>query len=148
MKNSKYLVALVVVLLALGSVAYAQSDQPKVGNKGHLTLKQETRVGDAVLPAGDYVVRHRRTASGHFVEFKQGVYHFDNDQGEGGLLPPYESKVVAKVPCDMQSLSEPVAKTTAEISKDTGANLDNLRIRGETVVHVFPGQNESGGGGM
>lgn len=130
-----------------------QSDPVNVGKTGHIKLAQETRVDDTVLPAGDYEVRQRRSANGHFVEFARWTSVENYQEG----LSPYDWKVVADVPCTMQSLNAPVTRTSAEISRNGAAHLNNLRIHGENVVHIFEAgpdasapqnQIEYGGGGM
>lgn len=153
MKSSKYFGVMMAIVIALGTVSYAQSDPVKVGKTGHFTLKQETRVGDAVLLAGDYEVCHRRSANGHFVEFTRWTAVENYQEG----VSPYDWEVVADVPCTMQSLDAPVNQTSAEISRNAAAHLSSLRIRGENVVHVFQvgpdasapqNQIEYGGGGL
>ncbi len=151
MNSSKYFGAIIAVFVALGSAAHGQSDHAQVGKTGHLTLKQETRVGDAVLPAGHYEVRHRRSLNGHFVEFTRMV---DTDRGQTGASPYGE--VVAEVPCTMKPLNTSIAETSVDTSKGTDLHISDLRIRGENVVHIFPAgpdpsapqnQVEYGGGG-
>ena len=154
MITSKYVIAVIAIVTAIGTAAYAQSDHLKVGKTGHLTLSQEALVGSAVLPAGDYEVRHRRSANGHFVEFTHVI---ENYTGPQESLSPYDWVVAAEVPCTMKSLNQSVARTSAEISKGGLDHLNSLKIRGENVVHIFePGpdpsapqnQIEYGGGGM
>ncbi len=149
---SKYFGAIVAIVFALGTLAYAQSDHGMAGKTGHLTLTQETRVGDSILPPGDYEVRHRRSPSGHFVEFTRVT---EVPTALAQTVSPYDWEVVADVPCTMKPLSETVSRTALEVSK--GAAAMDLRIRGEKVMHVFePGpdpsapqnQVEYGGAGM
>ncbi len=148
---SKYFGAIVAIFLALGTVAYAQSNPLMASKTGHLTLSQETRVGDSILPPGEYEVRHRPSASGHFVEFDRWTHPANYQEG----IPWNELEVAAQVPCTMKPLNETVARTALEGSK--GAAATDLRIRGEKVMHVFqPGpdpsapqnQVEYGGAGM
>ncbi len=152
MRNRRFIGPIVAIVLTLGTAAYAQSDHLKAGNTGHLTLTQETRVGNAFLAPGDYEVRHRRSTNGHFVEFTRVV---GDAYGPGQTLSPYDWVVVAQVPCTMKSLRDPVTRTSLEGSKDGVAT--DLRIRGEKVEHVFPvgpdpsapqNQVEYGGAGM
>ena len=126
----------------------------KVGKEGHITLVQATRVGDEALAPGDYEVRHRRSANGHFVEFTRVVANYTGPQQS---LSPSDWVVTADVPCTLQSLNAPVTRTSAEISRGAIAHLNSLRIRGENAMHVFQAgpdasapqnQIEYGGGGM
>ena len=151
--RSRYLGVMIATIIALGTVSFAQSNPVKIGKTGHFTLKQETRVGDAVLPAGDYEARYRRSATGNFVEFARWTHPANYQEG----IPWNELEVVADVPCKMQSLDAPATQTSTEISRNAAAHLNSLKIRGENVVHVFPAgpdasapqnQVEYGGGGM
>jgi hypothetical protein len=135
---------------AMHTATHGHSHDAAIGKTGNLTLKQETTVGNQVLPAGDYQVRHRQTANAHVMEFTRVTENLMGAEGRS----PYEWEVVADIPCSVQPLAQRVATTQAEISG--GAYLNSLKIRGENVVHVFPGspdasapQNrvEYGGGG-
>ena len=151
MKSGKHFGALIAVVLALGAVAYAGSDQVTVGKSGHFILTRETMIGSTVLSPGEYEVRDRRSTNSHFVEFTRVV---QNHPGHDGLSL-YDSEVVAEVPCTMQSLRQPVAETQVGT---TGPYITSVSIRGENVQHNFePGPDPSapqnhveygGGGGM
>lgn len=152
--RNRYLGVMIATIIALGTVSFAQSNPVKIGKTGHFTLKRETRVGDAVLPVGDYEVRHRRSANGHFIEFTRVT---EDPTAEAQTLSPYDWEVVAEVPCTMQSLKEPATTTYVALSGGTDGHLNSLKIRGESVVHVFQAgpdasapqnQVEYGGGGM
>ncbi len=135
--------------------ANAHSDHFKVGEEGHITLTQQTMVSNATLPPGDYEVRHRRSATGHFVEFTRVVANYTTPQQK---LSPYDWVVAAKVPCTMRPLNAIVTRTSLDTSKGAAAHIIGLEIRGENVEHVFqPGPDPSasqnqveywGGGGM
>ncbi len=151
MKSGKYFGALIAVVFAFGAVAYAGSDQAKLGKSSYFTLTRETMIGSTVLSPGEYEVRDRRSTNTHYVEFTRVVQnHMSQD-----ALSPYESEVVAEVPCTMQSLKQPAAETQVGT---TGPYITSVSIRGETVQHNFePGPDPSapqnhieygGGGGM
>jgi hypothetical protein len=147
MNSKKYFGVIIAVVIALGAVAYAQTNHLVIGKTGHFTLKQEVRVGDAVLPPGYYEVRHRRSANGHFVEFTRVTENYTAPEG----LSPYDWVVMADVPCTIKSLNEPVAQTIAQLSSSAVPQLTSLRVKGENVIHVFPAPDSSyveyGGGG-
>ena len=136
MKKSTYFGIVIAVAIVLGAVAFAQPNPTKVGKTGHITLAQETMVGNAALPAGEYEVRQRTSSSGHYIEFTRVVV--DYTVGDTGLSP-YEYDVVAKVPCKVEVLNSTADKTAAEIATSpNGDRLASLEIRGENVLHVFP----------
>jgi hypothetical protein len=132
MKIINKLAVVISIALTLGASAYAQPNQMKVGKKGHVTISQEAKVGDTVLAPGYYEIRHRHSATNHYMEFT--LVTENNQKMEGQSV--YDWQVVAKVPCTPESLSTPVARTTAQISGDPVALL-SLEIRGENVEHVF-----------
>lgn len=128
---------LVVAMVALTAAsAYARSNRIKLGKTGHLTLAHQTTVGNTVLSPGYYEVRHRRSASGHFVEFTRIWL-----RKQRGASVPYEWKVVARVPCTIEPpkpLKTRIVQTSALISGAGAPHLYESQIRGENVVHVFP----------
>lgn len=121
------------IALILGANAFAQTNQVKVGKSGHITLTQETNVGNAVLAPGYYEIRHKHSATSHYMEFTLVTTNYQAPEGQS----IYDWQVVAKVPCSMESLSSPVARTVAQLSGGAVAQLMSLEIRGENVEHVF-----------
>lgn len=121
------------IALILGANAFAQTNHVKVGKSGHITLTQETKVGDTLLAPGYYEIRHKHSATSHYMEFTLVT---ENDLNTD-VQPVYDWQVVAKVPCAMESLSNPVARTAARLSGGAVAQLTSLEIRGENVEHVF-----------
>lgn len=129
MRRNKSLWLLAAIALALSTVGYAQSGHMKMGYTGYLTLRHDTRVGNALLPAGDYQVNHNLSVDRHFVMFTRVVRRWEG---------PDDYEVVADAPCTTESLGTVVKKTSAQFGSGAGGQLMSLRIRGENVVHVFP----------
>lgn len=117
MKIINKLAVVISIALTLGASAYAQPNQLKVGKTGHITLTQETKVGDTVLAPGYYVIRHRHSTTSHYMEFTLVT---ENDQKMEGQSV-HDWQVVAKVPCTTESLSNQVARTTAQVSGGVAA---------------------------
>jgi len=136
MKNNKYLAMVFSMVLALGSTAFSQTDHLRVGKTGELKLAEKTTVGNSVLPAGDYEIRYRHSTTGDYMEFSQisGIITAGGRAGGSG----YEYRVIASVPCKVESLTAMVHKTSATISRDSaGTHISALEIRGENVEHMF-----------
>lgn len=131
MSRNKCFSLIAAIVVVLSAISHAQSDHMKVGNTGHLTLKHETRVGNALLPAGDYQVRHNLSMDRHFVMFTRIVKRNSPDY-------PNDYEVVADALCTTESLGSSVKTTSAEFGSGASPQLIRLRIRGENVVHVFP----------
>jgi hypothetical protein len=134
MIRNRYFGILIAIVFALAAVGHAESGQLKTGKAGHITIRQEVRVGNAVLQPGDYEVRYRNSATGHFMEFTQVV---DNPYGPSQTLSPVDWVVVADVPCTMKSLNQSVTKTAITLSEAAVPQILSLEVRGENVVHTF-----------
>ena len=92
MKGLKIATAL-LFLIAVSAMA-ADASSVDVGKSWTLTLYQPTRVGTALLPAGDYYVRHLKDGEEHVLALKSG------------------RKEMARVGCKLEQLSKKVERTT------------------------------------
>ena len=124
MHNLKSIALFFVVILCLASVLQAGTNKYGVADIRKVTLSAATRVGDVLLPQGDYEVRHVMEAENHIMLFKQL-----------GSNKPAE----ARVKCNLVALKEK-ADQTQVIYESNGANervLRTLRFRGDLAEHVF-----------
>jgi len=124
MHNLKSIALFFVVILCLASVLQAGTNKYGVADVRKVTLSAATRVGDVLLPQGDYEVRHVMEAENHLMVFKQL-----------GTNKPAE----ARVKCNLVALKEK-ADQTQVIYESNGANervLRTLRFRGDLAEHVF-----------
>jgi len=124
MHNLKSIALFFVVILCLASVLQAGTNKYGVADVRKVTLSAATRVGDVLLPQGDYEVRHVMEAENHIMLFKQL-----------GSNKPAE----ARVKCNLVALKEK-ADQTQVIYESNGANervLRTLRFRGDLAEHVF-----------
>jgi len=114
-------VLLILVLLVLAATLAAQGTP--VGKSRDLTLSSPARIGDVVLPAGDYRVTHLMDGDRHIMVFK-------SVKGE---------KKEVRVPCKMQTL-DARARHTEQRYEHTPAGdrqLMSMVFAGEKVEHVF-----------
>ena len=102
----------------------AATNKYGVADVRKLTLTAATRVGDVVLPAGDYEVRHVMEAENHIMLFTQL-----------GTNKPAQ----ARVKCNLIPLKEKVdGNQVIYDSKGTNERvLRVLRFRGDQAEHVF-----------
>jgi hypothetical protein len=124
MHNLKSIALFFVVILCLASVLQAGTNKYGVADVRKVTLSAATRVGDVLLPQGDYEVRHVMEAENHIMLFKQL-----------GTNKPAE----ARVKCNLVALKEK-ADQTQVIYESNGANervLRTLRFKGDLAEHVF-----------
>ena len=87
-------IATVLLFLIAVSAMAADASNVDVGKSWALTLHHPTRVGAALLPAGDYNVRHLKDGEGHVLAFKSG------------------RKEMARVGCKLEQLPKKVERTS------------------------------------
>jgi len=124
MHNLKSIALFFVVILCLTSGLQAGTNKYGVADVRKVTLTAPTRVGDVLLPQGDYEVRHVMEAENHIMVFQQL-----------GASKPAQ----ARVKCNLVALKEK-ADQTQVIYESNGANervLRTLRFRGDLAEHVF-----------
>ena len=128
MFHKKQIGIVAALVLGLASWAFAQNN---TGKTGELTLASSAQVGNVVLPAGNYEVRHVTSPTGHFTEFVRVTQW---NLGYEGTPTYTEREVVAKVNCNMQDLNAKIRKTMIE---KEGSRIARLEIKGENVAHNF-----------
>jgi hypothetical protein len=118
---------MLVCALALVSmlVSSAAGEDKKLGIRevSRVTFVAPMRVGTALLPAGDYLVRHTMEGQKHIMVFQ----------------PVRGNGPEAKVKCALVPLAQKAAQTQT-IYVLNAANervLQELIIRGDTAKHVF-----------
>ena len=102
----------------------AATNKYGVADVRKLTLTAATRIGDVVLPAGNYEVRHVMEAENHIMVFTQL-----------GTSKPAQ----ARAKCNLVQLKEKVDGNQV-IYESNGANervLRALRFKGDQAEHVF-----------
>src|SRR5215831_5656360 len=71
MRQFKVVVLLALCVLSLAVVANAGPNKFGVADSRNLTLTSATRVGETLLPQGEYRVLHTMEGENHFMLFKQ-----------------------------------------------------------------------------
>lgn len=124
MRNLKSTALFFALILCLSSMLQAATNKYGVADVRKVTLSAPTRVGDVLLPQGDYEVRHVMEAENHMMVFKQL-----------GTNKPAE----ARVKCNLVQLKEKIDGNQV-IYESNGANervLRTLRFKGDLAEHVF-----------
>lgn len=124
MRNLKSTALFFAVIVCLSSLLQAGTNKYGVSDVRKVILTAPTRVGDVLLPQGDYEVRHVMEAENHIMLFKQL-----------GTNKPAE----ARVKCNLVPLKEK-ADQSQVIYQYNAANervLRTLRFRGDLAEHVF-----------
>jgi hypothetical protein len=123
MQTLKALVLVVVCLLMVAVVASA-GENMGVANSQRISFTGNVRIGDVLLPQGDYEIKHVMEGENHIMAFKK--------LGGG-------KTVEARVKCSLVPLTEK-SKTTEKKYTLNAANeqvLQELVFRGDSAKHVF-----------
>ena len=133
------LVAIGCILLLMTTASAAAEHQKhllKVGEKGEITLKAPTKIGDRELQPGVYVVQHRTSGGDHFVRFVE-LKHVEN--WEPGTQYTYtEADKAGELKCRVESAGAPSKTTTVYLVHEKGLDrITKVAVKGEDVVHIF-----------
>jgi hypothetical protein len=123
---SLFKVAGVIVMFVLGFTLVAAASQNELGvaDSSRVTFTEPMRVGDTLLPRGDYEVLHSMKGSQHIMTFKQlNTGH----------------PVGVQVQCQLVPLAKK-AERTQQVYVLNASNervLQSLTFKGDTAQHVF-----------
>lgn len=120
--RSLRVVCVFLAVLLVGVMAVAGTNSMGVRDISHVTFVAPVRVGTAVLPAGDYVMRHTMEGENHVMVFQRA-----------------HSKDVFKVKCTLVPLPNKAQKnqTVYELTAGNERVLQELIFQGDTAKHVF-----------
>jgi len=124
MSHWKSLALIVVCILSIALLASAAQYKFGIADTRHLTFTEPTRVGDVLLPKGDYEVTHTMQGADHIMLFKQ----LNTKQ-----------PVEARVKCQLVPLTRKADQTQQEfvINAKNERVLHTLIFQGDTAQHVF-----------
>ena len=122
-RKSLVLYFLIVVLVLLTATALAEGSKYGIAEKRQVNFSDPVRVGDVLLPAGDYEVRHSMEGENHIMVFKQ----------LGG------KKTAASVRCNLIPVDTPVARTAVGFSVNSAGEyvLRRLAFQGDRAERLF-----------
>lgn len=103
--TKKIAIFAIISMVLLGLTAFAADQGFGVGKTRTIALSSATKVGDAVLPAGEYKVLHLMEGETHLLVFKS------NNQEK------------ARVKCNMVKLDKKASQTMTELK-----TVDNQRV--------------------
>jgi len=125
MRQYKALVFVVLSVLALVVLAGAAQNKFGVADVRHVTFAEPMRVGDVLLPKGEYEVQHTMQGADHIMIFRQM-----NTKGQ-----PAE----AHVKCQLVPLPKKADQTEQQFALNSAKErvLHVLVFQGDTAQHVF-----------
>jgi hypothetical protein len=123
MRNLK-ITTLFIIVLTITGVLLAKTNKYGVSDVRKVTFTAATRVGDVLLPQGDYQVSHLMEADNHVMLFKQ--------LGSG-------KSAEARVKCNLVPLKQKADRDQVVYSLNAANErvLQVLRFSGDRAEHVF-----------
>ena len=120
--TKKIAVLAVLSLFILGLTAFAADSSFGVGKTRNITFLENTKVGDVVLPAGEYKVQHLMEGDVHTLVFKSNA----------------NNKEKARVKCTMEKLDKKADRTMTQINTaDNQRVLTGIVFAGDDFRHTF-----------
>jgi hypothetical protein len=128
-------IALIAFLAAFAAPLIAQHAQTVSANRmGMARFSSKVRVGDVLLPAGMYHVRHVVEGSDHVIVFKPVTmpagykeYHM------------VEGREVVRLKCRVSPVDKSVNNTKVKLGRNAAGErvIEEIQIAGEKVKHTF-----------
>ncbi len=117
------LVAL-LMLVSMAGLAMAALNQYGVADVQKVTFSDAMKVGDVVLPKGEYRVQHTMEGENHVMVFTQ---------------QKVSSPAEARVKCQLVKLNGKAERTQLLYTQDASSTriLQEITFRGDTAKHVF-----------
>ncbi len=112
-------VGILIAVFILGAVAVA-ANQYGIADKREITFFKNVKVGDTLLPAGNYTVVHQMQGTDHIMVFTG-------------------KKAEAKVKCTLTPLTAPALRTETEYKVNASDEqvLVRMVFRGDRAEHRF-----------
>ncbi len=122
MQSSK-IVAVLLCLFAFVAMASAGEKTPGMRQVYHVTFVEPVHVGNVLLPAGDYTIRHEMEGQDHYMVFQE--------HGKKGAD--------VKVKCTLVPLEHKAVRneTIYSLNASNERVLAQMTFRGDTTKHVF-----------
>src|SRR5215510_8927250 len=123
MPSSKVLVLGIVCVLGLAVLATAANNKFGVADVHRVNFVNSVRIGDTLLPQGDYEVKHVMEAENHLM-----VFHRIGGKG-----------VDVRAKCTLVPLPQKASQTQKSYLRNAANEqvLQELVFAGETAKHVF-----------
>ena len=124
MRFLKVLVVIAVCVLGTSLILSAGQNKYGVSDTRQLTFENPMRVGDALLPKGEYQVQHTMDGENHIMVFKQLRVSKPAEAHVKCQLVPLQAKAVT-------------TEKTYVLNAAKERVLQSLVFRGDTAKHVF-----------
>ena len=124
MRKTAFLIAIAVLILGTAAIA---ANQFGIADTRSVTFYDTVRVGDTLLPAGNYVVTHQMRGDEHIMVFtKQG-----------------RKPVEARLKCTLRPLSAPAVQSQVEYRLNAAKEhvIARMVFKGDRAEHIFQAGN-------
>ena len=124
MRSMKVATVLAVILLGLSIFSMAERNKFGVSDVQKVTFNEPIKVGDVLLPKGEYKVQHTMEGENHIMVFTQVTNG---------------TAASTRVKCQLVPLPEKAKQTQVLYGHDQkdGHVIQELIFRGDTAKHVF-----------
>jgi hypothetical protein len=124
MRTTKIAIALTLVILSVSLAAVAGQNKYGVADTRKVSFNAPMKVGDVVLPKGEYQIRHTMEGENHIMVFTQ-------------LRTP--EPATARVKCQLVPLEKKSSRTQVMYKYDQSDTqvLQEMTFAGDTAKHVF-----------
>jgi hypothetical protein len=124
MRSMKVAAILAVIMLGMSMLSMAERNKFGVSDTQKVTFNEPIKVGDVLLPKGEYNVQHTMEGENHVMVFTQIT------RGTAAST---------RVKCQLVPLAEKAQQTQVLYGHDQkdGHVLQELIFRGDTAKHVF-----------
>jgi len=123
MQSWKWLVVTLACVLGVSVLASAGKNTMGVADQQRITFTGTVRIGDVLLPKGDYEIRHVMEGENHIM-----VFHQLNSKSQD-----------VRVKCSLQPLGQKADQTQKIYTVNTANEqvMQAIIFRGDTAKHVF-----------
>jgi len=124
MRPLRFLAVIAICILGLSLVASAGPNKLGIADSRNITFVEPVRVGNVLLPVGEYKVLHTMQGSEHIMVFKQ---------------LKAKNPVEARVQCQLIPLQAKATKTETVYALNAANErvLRSLTFHGDSAQHVF-----------
>jgi hypothetical protein len=120
--TKKIAVLAIIMLFVAGVMSFAADKSFGVGKTRSITFNNDTKIGDKVLPAGEYRVLHLMEGSEHTLVFKSATNNAEK----------------VRVKCNMVDIGKKADYTSAETKLIANERvLTAITFQGDTFRHSF-----------
>jgi hypothetical protein len=121
----KVMLVALFVLCVSGLLVAANLNKFGVADQRQVTFYDPVKIGDTVVPPGEYKVLHTMDGDNHIMVFQQ-------------MNVSKKSQATAKVKCDLKALDKPAdANLIGYKNEGTSRILNFLQFKGDKAVHQF-----------